>query len=254
MKKTATYKKISASLLVYSMLILSPMLISCGTNEKPKVDTYQLNKIKVEKVLVEDTNCYLVGDDNFVAVIDPGFEAGKIIKAIGKRKVKYILITHSHYDHISALEGLAAKYPRVPIGIHFAELNDVQDTNLDKFLAFVLGYKLEKKLVFPVLDTMKLPFGGKTIQVIHTPGHSPGSSCFLIEEYLFSGDTLFNLAIGRTDFPGGNRKSILHNIETKLFKLDEKTKVYPGHSKETTIGYEKKNNPFFFEPPDRFFL
>jgi len=89
-----------------------------------------------------------------------------------------------------------------------------------------------------------LKFGNKNIRCIETPGHTPGGMCYLIDDYLFSGDTLFNSSIGRTDFPGGDYNAIISSIKNKLMKLDDKIKVYPGHGTETTIGFEKRSNPF----------
>jgi hydroxyacylglutathione hydrolase len=171
--------------------------------------------------------CYLVSDENNSAVlIDPGFDAEKIISAIqeNKIKVKYILLTHSHFDHIRAIPELK-KSLNIPILCH---------PNENPSISFNSIYQDE------IIEV-----GNLKIKVIETPGHSRGSVCFLIGDNLFSGDTLFYHSFGRTDLPEGNENEMLNSLK-KLFELPKETQVYPGHdygAKTTTIGEEKE----FFE-------
>lgn len=192
------------------------------------------------------TNCYVIWDEITLeaAVVDPGFEDQQICDIIGehKLKVKYILLTHGHFDHLGGVNQIK-QLTGAKVLIHENDAECLLDPrrNLSALagMAMVLapadGYLKENE---------KVTLGETAIQVIHTPGHSKGGVCLLVENQLIAGDTLFNTSIGRTDFADGDLSELLNGIETKLFVLDDDTIVLPGHGGNTTIGYEKMNNPF----------
>lgn len=191
-------------------------------------------------------NCYLLFNENKEGiVIDPGYDFEIIDREIEKRNLdlKYILLTHSHGDHIGAVEELKEKYPKAKLGIHEAEVDMLKNPTLN--LSSMLQGRdimLEPDFIFKDGDVIK--FGNEEIKIIHTPGHSPGGSCFYIDGILFCGDTLFKESIGRSDFYMGDLRTLLSSIQNRIFTLDDETMIYPGHGPETSVGYEKKRNPF----------
>ena len=191
------------------------------------------------------TNCYLVGDEKEVIVIDPADNAELIIQSIRSRTLKYILLTHSHIDHIAALAQLKEKFPGAKLALHEDEQQVYQNPQLNLSSMFGQSFQENIKADLLLSEESILDFLGTQIKVIHIPGHTPGGTCYLIKNYLFSGDTLFRMSIGRSDFPMGSHGQLIDNIRKKLFSLPEDTKVFPGHMGETTIGFEKENNPFF---------
>jgi glyoxylase-like metal-dependent hydrolase (beta-lactamase superfamily II) len=201
--------------------------------------------MKVELILCGSfgENCYIAGNDKEVFVVDPGDDAKVIIAAIAEREVKYILNTHCHIDHIGAVNELRKKYAKAKFCIHEAEKSMLKNPseNLSSFMGQAITLDDADMLL---KDGDELDFAGDKIKVIHTPGHTKGGVSFLYKDALFSGDTLFNMSIGRTDFPGGSYEQIINSILTKLMVLPDETKVYPGHMEVTTIGFEKKRNPF----------
>ncbi len=238
------------SSIISGKVFLHFCLISClimgifGCNNKNVNKTFIRGKMKIQLVVCGSfmENCYVAGDENEVIVIDPGDDADKIIKAIGSRKVKYILNTHAHVDHIGAVTELRKKYGS-PFGIHKLEkplLSDPQK-NLS---AYTTGPMTIADADIYFNDGDEIDFLGGKIKVLHTPGHTPGGCCFLFEKVLFTGDTLFNMSIGRTDFPGGSYENLLKSIKEKLFTLSDDTEIFPGHMDKSTIGHEKRNNPF----------
>jgi hydroxyacylglutathione hydrolase len=179
------------------------------------------------------TNCYVVGCEKTkeAVVIDPGLESEKeaeevldFIKENGFR-IKYIINTHGHSDHISG-NATIKKATGAPILIHKSD---------------ALRVHADRKLV----DGDVLKVGCLKLVVLHTPGHTKGGISLLGDKVVFTGDTLFPSSIGRTDFPGGSYEELIRSIRTKLLLLPDSFKVYPGHESPTTIGKEKKNNPFF---------
>ena len=192
------------------------------------------------------TNCYIVANEttNYCAVIDPGDDYEKIMYEIDSKGyiISQIIITHSHIDHIGAVDALkSASSAKVIVSE-----NDGAVFNSSNFtLASMLGNLAPvTKPDILVKDGDTLSICGYEAQIISTPGHTPGSICiyFKNEGVLFSGDTLFYESIGRTDFPGGSYQSISNSIKNKLFNLPDNTKVYPGHNSETTILHEKESN------------
>lgn len=193
-------------------------------------------------------NSYLLIDEESkeAILIDLGGDFTQIKNELEKNNatLKFILNTHGHFDHIMG-ERDAQNIVDVPVFVHENDKNLVENLpkQLERF-GFVENAEPPKNInTFTENDTFKL--GGKEIKVIHTPGHTPGSVCFLIDKNLFSGDTLFYTSVGRTDFEGGSFKELSNSIKEKLFKLDDDITVYPGHDTKTSIGYEKKYNCYF---------
>jgi hydroxyacylglutathione hydrolase len=204
----------------------------------------------VEQLVVGplQTNCYVVADEHTgdAIVIDPGGDADRILAAVERLNatVRLVVNTHGHVDHIMAnrevLEATGA-----PLAIHPSDAAML--TNPLRSFSFFLGkFRPSPPATVSLEDGEQLQVGSAVLQVLHTPGHSPGSiSLYCAEEgVLFSGDALFNMGIGRTDFPGGSYKVLLQSIQQKLFTLPDETVVYSGHGPKTTIGHERRHNPF----------
>lgn len=186
-----------------------------------------------------EENCYLVIDEatKELAIIDPGGQANLLadeIKLLGG-KPKFILLTHEHADHVGAVVELVNKF-NVPFYVNKADEEYMEKDN------FVFGSLPKASGYLNEGDTLNL--GKHVIKVIETPGHTPGGICFLIGDKLFTGDTLFQCSVGRSDFLGGNGMQLIKNIKEKLMSLNDDVKVFPGHGPSSTIGYEKRNNPF----------
>jgi len=187
---------------------------------------------------------YLVGDakgENVVA-IDTAWSADQIIDAAKKsgKKIEAILLTHTHFDHCNAVEELARKIS-VPVYVHEAEAGDLpEDLN-----------------VKPTKKDMIVEVAGMAVHCIHTPGHTPGSQSFLIGDSLFTGDTLFVDGCGRVDLPGSSPKQMVASL-ADLAKLPDHIIVYPGHdygpTPTSTIGDQKKNNPYLSAPTEDILL
>lgn len=205
------------------------------------------------------TNTYIVTNKGEAAVIDP-FDGEKIIGILkrGRYKVRYIILTHFHMDHIVGVNRLKEETKAKAV-IHGkdAELlkkrikKPLDKEDLKLILGGLTNPSLFFELVYPKIkidrvlkDKDILNLGRSKLKVIHTPGHTPGGICILVGKILFSGDTLFKDGIGRTDLMGGDYDSLIMSIKKKLFALDDDTKIYPGHGPETTVGHEKKYNWF----------
>jgi len=188
-----------------------------------------------------EVNSYLILGKGEVIIIDP-FEAEKVLREIKNYKLKYILLTHGHIDHISAVNKIK-KETGAKIGIHKGDSSLLVNSKDNLAKKFGLKFKSIKEDFF-LEDEQILNFENKKIKVIHTPGHTKGSVCFLLDKILFSGDTLFKGSIGRVDLPGGNLEQEISSIKNKIFKLDDKIKILPGHGESTTISEEKINNQF----------
>jgi hydroxyacylglutathione hydrolase len=197
-------------------------------------------------------NCSIVGcpETGEAAVIDPGGDADRIIETLTKHglKVKYLLHTHAHFDHVMGAREMREK-TGAQICLHKGDqwLYD----NLAKQCA-LFGMRADDTLPVDhyLDDEEEVKIGNLKTKVIHTPGHTPGSLCFSVEEkesVLFAGDTLFQHSIGRTDLWGGSFEQIISSIRERLFKLDDSTDVIPGHGPSTTIWSERRENPFVAE-------
>lgn len=195
---------------------------------------------------IYQANCYILHDEKTreAAVIDPSgdFPVIKSYVEANGLKIKYIIITHGHGDHIGALSELK-DYSGATVCIH-KEDNEMLMSS-EKNYSADLGYSIVEMSADRLLeDEDVLELGDTKLKVIHTPGHSKGGISIYCEGSLFSGDTLFACSIGRTDLAGGSFDEIIDSIKRKLFALPDETAVYPGHGSSSTILTEKKRNPF----------
>lgn len=191
-------------------------------------------------------NCFILGCETTreAAVVDPGDETDRILSALAQQKlqVTHIINTHGHFDHVGGNRKLKdATGAQLLIHTLDAPMLNHLSSNAAAF-----GLTAENS---PAPDRMledgdTVTFGTVELQVLHTPGHTPGGISLLADGGVFVGDTLFAGSIGRTDFPGGDFGTLVASIQTKLFGLEDATKVYCGHGPETTIGREKRSNPF----------
>ena len=207
------------------------------------------------------TNSYIYKDlqSNSAIIIDPGGDIVEIVDTIKKNhlKIDYIVVTHSHFDHIASLEKIYNLFS-VPIIVHEAEFENVEDNkkNLSNMFGFDGIKDGGKHLQWKKVKDNETFFCGKQeIKVIHTPGHTVGGMCIYIDEglvtkkdesekYLFTGDTLFCGTVGRTDFDGGDYNVLMESLK-KLSKLPRETKIFPGHEQTSSIGDELNTNEYF---------
>jgi len=176
-------------------------------------------------------NCYILGckPTKEGVVIDPGDEVFRIVKEISRAelKVRYILLTHGHFDHTGGAKELR-RITGAPVWIHPLDaggLNFQPDGSLS--------------------EGQEILFGTFKLRVIHTPGHSPGGVCFHVPGAVFTGDTLFAGSVGRTDFPGGDHNQLVQGVVQKILPLGDDVRVYPGHGPASTVSRERTTNPFF---------
>lgn len=200
----------------------------------------QIKRMQVGQI---GTNCYLLEDPDSktCAVIDPGDNAEAIDQAIRQDglSLTMILITHGHFDHVLAVPGLLKLWPDTPVYVHKSEVN--WENKGDPYM--LLG---PVPSIHTVGEGDTIDFAGETIQVLHTPGHSPGSVCYRIGDILFAGDTLFAGSCGRTDFVGGSMGQILQSLK-RLAGLEGDLRVCPGHDRLTSLDVERANNPFVLQ-------
>lgn len=206
--------------------------------------------LKIERILTGpiQENCYLIYNDTNLLIIDPGAEAEKIssqIKKTGKIPTA-ILLTHTHYDHIGAVEALRNLY-KIPVYVSPLEQEWLSDPILN-LSGLGRHDDIADIIVQPADVTFameKYKLGGMDFTVVPTPGHSIGSVSFIFDDFVVTGDALFKGSIGRTDLHTGDMNQLLHSIQTYLFTLPDEFPAYPGHGDATTIEHEKKTNPFF---------
>ena len=201
----------------------------------------------VRKVIVGPfaSNCYIVGSESNKegVIIDPGDDAEEILKNIKDSglDIKLIVLTHGHIDHTGAVKEVK-KATGAEVAIHTDDAKSLQEQLLGRL--FGLSYPPPPPPDWLLKDGDSIDIGDLHFLVVHTPGHSPGGICLLGEGVVFSGDTLFNYGIGRYDLPGGSGSQLMNSIHTKLMILPNDTIVYPGHGPDTTIGTERRSNPF----------
>ncbi len=193
-------------------------------------------------------NCYIVGDaaTKEAMVIDPAADAEIILQSIKELdlKVKSIVLTHGHPDHVAALKEVK-EATGAEIAVHSGDAEYPQQQGL----ALLFGFQCPTP---PPPDRLlkngdSIDIGGLHFEVVHTPGHTPGGICLYGHGILFSGDTLFNYGIGRFDLPGGDYALLMNSLRATLMSLPDETIVYPGHGPKTTIGAERQDNPFLYE-------
>lgn len=202
---------------------------------------YKIMKLVVGQL---QENCFILFDENKDAfVVDPGGSSENIIEAIEKNglNIKYILLTHGHFDHVGAVAALVKKY-KAPVYMSKDDRAFLESPKEVRASSFGMQIEAADVDVF-VKEGDEIPFSEGTIKVIETPGHTLGSVCYLFENYLFAGDTLFNGSIGRTDFPESNHSLMIESLK-KLKKLDDEIYVLSGHGPESQISYEKMTNPY----------
>lgn len=201
---------------------------------------------KIIKLVVGELqeNCFVLFDENKDAfVVDPGASSDIIIEAIEKNtlNIKYILLTHGHFDHVGAVAGLKKKF-NAPVYLHKNDKNFLENPKEVRESAFGLQIESANVDIF-VKEGDEIPFSDDYIKVIETPGHTLGSVCYLFKNYLFAGDTLFNGSIGRTDFPESDHSLMIESLKV-LKELDDEIYVLSGHGPESQMNYEKMSNPY----------
>jgi len=192
-------------------------------------------------------NCYVIGCETTRegVVIDPGDDVEDILAVINRHglQVKQILNTHAHFDHVGAVHALKSA-TGARFYLHQADLQLLHSAPMQAaYFGFKVGPVPEVDVFLNEGD--EIAFGQERLRVVHTPGHTAGGVSFVNDQVAFVGDELFRDSIGRTDLPGGNYTQLLHAVRTRLFTLPDDVVVYPGHGPPTTIGREKRYNPFF---------
>lgn len=199
-----------------------------------RVDALSVGELQV--------NCYILSSSQTgnAIIIDPGDDYPKIKSFLEKHKLnpKFIVHTHGHIDHIQADDEFG-----LTVYAHKLDVELLKDSgkNLSNFLS--LPFKVSSP-VKPLEDGEKITLDDMSLEVMHTPGHTPGGICLKAKNVVFTGDTLFAGSIGRTDFPGASGKQLIKSIKDRLFILPDETLVYPGHGPSSSIGEEKRENPF----------
>ncbi|GGC82725.1 MBL fold metallo-hydrolase [Enterococcus wangshanyuanii] len=206
--------------------------------------------LTIERILtgIIQENCYLIYNEENLLIIDPGAEAERIIPLIEKTEKKpiAILLTHTHYDHIGAVEELRHHY-HIPVYVSPLEQEWLSNPILN-----LSGLGRHDDMADIIVQPAEVEFemtdyelGGIKFSVVPTPGHSIGSVSLIFDDFVVTGDALFKGSIGRTDLHTGDMEQLLHSIRTYLFTLPDEFPAYPGHGDATTIEHEKKTNPFF---------
>ncbi len=196
-----------------------------------------------------ETNCYLVRapEAGVCWIVDAGFDVEPMLERVREtqERVEAIVLTHAHVDHIAGLEEVQRAFPEAPILVHQAEADFLQDP--ERNLSAALGQPLRAPApTRPLTGGERLDLGAHAWDVLHTPGHSPGGITLVSDAAgaALVGDTLFAGSIGRHDFPTSDESALFRSIRETLYALPEETRVLPGHGPETTIGREKRSNPF----------
>lgn len=190
------------------------------------------------------TNTYIINSENkSAAIIDPTGDVTSMLRyiEINELDVKYIILTHGHADHITLVIGLRS-ITHAPVLIHAEDEKMINDKVLNLSTRF--NNPMEFSSDVQLENGQELALGDLVLKVIHTPGHTPGCICILVEDNLFTGDTVFKGSIGRTDFPGGDHKVMLQSLK-KIAALDPELKIFPGHGEDSVLKNELDSNPFF---------
>jgi hydroxyacylglutathione hydrolase len=202
--------------------------------ESLKIQQFTLGRLK--------TNSYVITDEkSFCIIIDPGEDPYALTQYIGKRKVDYILLTHCHYDHIAGLN-LLKNYTDASVIVHHSEAEWLLDPDLNRSAKTDTPIISEWPNILLNGDEL-IQCGSLSIKAIHTPGHTPGSTCFLLNNnYLFTGDTLLAGIVGPTNLPYGDRKLLKESIINRIYSLSGNIIIYPGHGETTSLEFERTYN------------
>ena len=199
-------------------------------------------KLKTIKSGMIGNNTYILSDEESktAVIIDPAFAARDIINYVKEKDLRpaAIINTHGHFDHVTANQAVREEFD-IPVYMHESDSDMIKENG-------VYRHDAEKAAKVDVLlhGGEKLKFGNIELDVLHTPGHSRGGICLLCDDAVFTGDTLFYHEVGRCDLEGGSLPQLLQSIREKLLTLPDSTVVYPGHDRSSTIGEERKNNPY----------
>lgn len=194
-----------------------------------------------------NVNCYIIASEleDEAIIIDPGAEARRIFDVIEERQLSTtaVICTHGHFDHIGGVAELV-ELTGAEVFIHRGDARYMEDAtlNLSGYIDAPASIAVPTR---PVEDGQILKLGEMRLKVLHTPGHTPGSISILVGEAVFCGDLIFAGSVGRVDFPGGSWEALSLSVREKIFTLPERLILYPGHGSSTTIGEEKKYNPYF---------
>ncbi len=193
-----------------------------------------------------NTNCYIIGSEKTdeAVIVDPGGEPEKIFRSVvkGNLRVKYIVATHAHFDHVGGVKKLKESIS-APFLIHAMDLEILKHAvEAASWLNIHIDKPPEPDGFLDDGDLLEI--GELRLKVLFTPGHSPGSLSFFFDKRVLTGDLLFYGSVGRTDIPGGSSESLLKSIEEKIIPLGDDVEVYPGHGPETTVGFERRFNSF----------
>jgi hydroxyacylglutathione hydrolase len=206
------------------------------------------NRLIIKRLVVGSlsANCFIVGEEagKEGMVIDPGGNGEQIMRSINDSgfNIKIIVLTHGHSDHIAALYDIQDR-TGAEVAIHAADADFLEGRG--SFSSqFGISYKTPHPPDRILHDGDNIVVGNTIFTVIHTPGHTPGSVCLLTGGKVFTGDTLFRRGIGTTLMPGSSRSQLINSIQTRLMTLPDDTAIYPGHGRETTIGAERRDNPY----------
>ncbi len=206
------------------------------------------NDIEISKLVLGpiETNCYILIESKSgnAIVVDPADDGEVIAERLSRRKARLqsIVLTHGHFDHIGGINGLSKHFP-ADVCIHAQDGDMITDAG--KNFSLFTGHPIENAPAGCFLsDGMKIALGDDGLLVAHTPGHTQGSICLVGRGFVMTGDTLFRNSVGRTDLPGSSMDMLMHSIRNRLMLLDDETVVFSGHGDETTIGHERKRNPF----------
>lgn len=208
--------------------------------------------MKVVRILAGEfgSNCWLVFDEatHDAVIIDPSPNVRKIKEILLERRVnlRCILLTHGHFDHMLACDTLRDEYG-IPLAIHEADKENLTNSRLNAYRLFMGTDLVFRPAEITFRDGDVLDYGSVSIRVMHTPGHTPGSVCYFIDDAMFTGDTIFDGGIGRCDLAGGNRREMKNSIE-KIKNLKENYRVFTGHGSVSTLEKQKEFNEYLIDP------
>lgn len=206
-----------------------------------RIETFTLGPLQTNAYVLSNTA--EDGSERGI-VIDPGMGPKKLLERIASMKVEAIVLTHAHFDHMAGVD-VVRKAAGCPVYLHDAEADWLSDPKKNGSARWPDATPpiTAEPAEYALDEGQRLELIGETFQVMHTPGHSPGSISLLCGSELFSGDVLFKMSVGRTDLPGGRERDLYQSI-ARLYELPESVNVYPGHGPRTTLGYEMRNNPY----------